>query len=268
MYINGSQEANMTDEPQDKPIAPDDPTTASMAKSPLSSSDEPSWDIADTSAVTARTEKNAPTDSSEELSAGDSEPLRRESVVRAASKLAASGSAPVLLQQFFNDQIDLSAELATRFPSLPLMSVIRFRKLEGKSQRGVATLSTPDGVASAVIDADATSGSIQMSFSYGSMMSLRFRMDELSSMDRSRWLELMRRDAGGVAFLWGQARWEQDYVICVTRRHFASIYAFSHHGFEAAVRLTPDVTKKLLDWLEKFWHTASPGDQPPKMLTW
>lgn len=258
----------MTDDPQDKPAAPDDSTIAA-AKPTLSASDEPSWDSADTSTVIPRTDKNSAADSTDdELFAGDSEPLRRESIVRAASKLAASGSAPVLLQQFFNDQIDLSAELATRFPSLPLMSVIRFRKLEGKLQRGVATLSTPDGVASAVIDADATTGSIQMSFSYGSMMSLRFRMDELSSMDRSRWLELMRRDAGGVAFLWGQARWEQDYVICVTRRHFASIYAFSHHGFEAAVRLTPDVTKQLLDWLEKFWHTASPGDQPPKMLTW
>src|SRR5690349_15935957 len=141
----------MTDDPQDKPAAPDDPTIAS-AKPTLSTSDEPSWDSADTSAVTPRTDKNVAADSSDnELAAGDSEPLRRESSVRAASKLAASGSAPVLLQQFFNDQIDLSAELATRFPSLPLMSVIRFRKLEGKSQRGVATLSTPDGVASAVI---------------------------------------------------------------------------------------------------------------------
>jgi hypothetical protein len=123
-------------------------------------------------------------------------------------------------------------------------------------------------VAAAVIDADASSGSIQLSFSYGSMMSMRFRMDELSSMDRSRWLELMRREGGGVAFLWGQARWEQDYVICVTRRHFASVYAFSYHGFEAAARLTPEVTKKLLDWLEKFWTVAAPGDEPPKMVTW
>ena len=256
----------MTDDPQNKPVTPDDSTIPPAPKTSLSDD----WDIAgDTAASVARTDVPPRPDAvAEDVLATDAQPPRREAIARAASKLAASGSAPVLLQQFFNDQIDLSAELATRFPSLPLMSVIRFRKLEGKSQRGVATLSTPDGVAAAVIDADATSGSIQLSFSYGSMMSLRFRMDELSSMDRSRWLELMRRDQGGVAFLWGQARWEQDYVICVTRRHFASIYAFSHHGFEAAVRLTPDVTKQLLDWLEKFWHSNAPGDEPPKLLTW
>ena len=252
----------MTDDPQMNPPAPDDPTMLSAPKIPLP--DEPSWDtVADTAAAPPRPEA-----ADDDLLSLEAEPPRREAVARAASKLAASSSAPVLLQQFFNDQIDLSAELATRFQSLPLLSVIRFRKLEGKTQRGVATLSTPDGVASAVIDADAPSGSIQLSFSYGSMMSLRFRMDELSSMDRSRWLELMRRDAGGVAFLWGQARWEQDYVICVTRRHFASIYAFSHHGFEAAARLTPDVTRQLLDWLEKFWNTAASSDPPPKMLSW
>jgi len=257
----------MTDQPQDKPPMPEDPTIPSASSI---ASNEPSWDLtADTAASTPHKEESPSQDTPDDdpLTA-DAEPPRREAVVRAASKLAASGSAPVLLQQFFNDQIDLSAELATRFPSLPLMSVIRFRKLEGKTQRGVATLSTADGVASAVIDADATTGSIQLSFSYGSMMSLRFRMEELSSMDRSRWLELMRREGGGVAFLWGQARWEQDYVICVTRRHFASIYAFSHHGFEAAVRLTPDVSKQLLDWLEKFWSAASSGDQSPKLLTW
>ncbi|MEO8610665.1 MAG: hypothetical protein ABI690_22400 [Chloroflexota bacterium] len=257
----------MSDDPQNKPMTPEDSTIPSAPKKSLP--DDSSWDLPqDTAASAPHAETPARPNTADDLPAIDAPPPRREAVARAASKLAASGSAPVLLQQFFNDQIDLSAELVTRFPSLPLMSVIRFRKLQGKSQRGVATLSTPDGVAAAVIDADATSGSIQLSFSYGSMMSLRFRMDELSSMDRSRWLELMRRDQGGVAFLWGQARWEQDYVICVTRRHFASIYAFSHHGFEAAVRLTPDVTKQLLDWLEKFWHSNAPGDEPPKLLTW
>jgi hypothetical protein len=252
----------MTDEPQDKSPTPENPPMPSTAN-------EPSWDLtADTAASTPHTGELASPAVPDDLLADDNEPPRREAVVRAASKLAASNSAPVLLQQFFNDQIDLSAELATRFPALPLMTVIRFRKLEGKTQRGVATLSTADGIASAVIDADAATGSIQLSFSYGSMMSMRFRMDDLSSMDRSRWLELMRREGGGVAFLWGQARWEQDYVICVTRRHFASIYAFSHHGFEAAVRLTPDVIKQLLDWLEKFWSATPPGEPPPKQLTW
>jgi hypothetical protein len=172
------------------------------------------------------------------------------------------------LQQFFNDQIDLSTELYNRFPSLPLLSVIRLPKTDTKATRGVATLTTQDGVASAVIDVDLASGGVHLSFTYGSMLSLHFRMDELSSMDRARWLELMRREGGGVAFMWGQARWEKDYVICVTRRKFASLYAFSHNGFEAAVRLTPEVAQKLLDWLDRFWKTDSSGGEPPKLLTW
>lgn len=196
------------------------------------------------------------------------EPAGRQAVARAASKLAASPSAPWLLQQFFNDQIDLSTELYNRFPSLPLLSVIRLPKSDTKTTRGVATLTTQDGVASAVIDVNSASGGLHLSFTYGSMLSLHFRMDDLSGMDRSRWLELMRREGGGVAFMWGQARWEKDYVICVTRRKFASLYAFSHNGFEAAVRLTPDVATQLLDWLEKFWKTDAPGGEPPKLLTW
>jgi hypothetical protein len=198
----------------------------------------------------------------------DLEPAGRQGVARAASKLASSSSAPWLLQQFFNDQIDLSTELHNRFPSLPLMSVIRFRNADSKSPRGVATLATADGSATAVIDVDGTSGGAHLSFTYGSMLSLHFRMDELSNMDRARWLELMRREAGGVAFLWGQARWERDYVICVTRRKFASLYAFSHHGFEAAVRLTPDVAQQLLDWLERFWKSEAASGDAPNLLTW
>lgn len=195
------------------------------------------------------------------------EPADRGAVVRAASKLAGSTSAPWLLQQFFNDQIDLSTELASRFPNMPLMSIIRLREMDSKTRRGVATLSNADGMAGVVVDADAA-GSVQLSFTFGSMLALRFRMDGLSGMDRARWLELMRREQGGVAFLWGQSRWEQDYAICVTRRRFANLYAFSHNGFEASVRLTPEVAKKLIDWLDKFWQAEPPAGDPPKMLTW
>ena len=218
----------MSDDPKDNFIEPDDATLPSTLK-PIIPPD--------------------PT---------DLEPAGREGVVRAASKLASSTSAPWLLQQFFNDQIDLSTELHNRFPSLPMMSVIRFRNVEFKNPRGVATLASADGSASAVIDVDAASGGMHLSFTYGSMLSLHFRMDGLSGMDRARWVDLMRREAGGVAFLWGQERWEKDYAICVTRRKFTSLYAFSHNGFEAAVLMTPDVTKQLLDWLEKFWRANSP----------
>jgi hypothetical protein len=118
----------------------------------------------------------------------DIEPAGRQGVARAASKLASSSNAPWLLQQFFNDQIDLSTELHNRFPSLPLMSVVRFRNTDSKSPRGVATLSTADGSATAVIDVDGASGGAHLSFTYGSMLSLHFRMDELSNMDRAIWI--------------------------------------------------------------------------------
>src|SRR5512143_3158561 len=50
-----------------------------------------------------------------------------------------SPGAPWLLQQHFAHQIDLGADLAFRYPSLPLLSVSRFRDLD--TQHGVALLS-------------------------------------------------------------------------------------------------------------------------------
>jgi hypothetical protein len=108
-----------------------------------------------------------------------------------------------------------------------------------------------------------------MSFTLGSMLTLRFTMNELSELDRTRWLELMQREEGGLAFLWGQTRWSNDYVICIARKYFTNFYAFSPHNFEAAVRLTPGVIKQLLEWLEDIWSSSPPVDEtPPTLLTW
>lgn len=175
---------------------------------------------------------------------------------------------PWTLQQFFNGEIDLDVELAKRFPNMPVMAAIYFRSLGTRTGRGVATLSTADSASSVIIDADAATREVQISFTYGSMLTLRFTLDDLSEMDRSRWLELMRREQGGLAFLWGPTRWESDYMICVARKYFTNFYAFSPRSFEAAVRMTPDVTRKLLDWLEQFWKTPPPSDETPKLLTW
>jgi hypothetical protein len=101
------------------------------------------------------------------------------------------------------------------------------------------------------------------------MLTLRFRQDDVSDVDRTRWLELMRREQGGLAFLWGPVRWEKDYIICVVRRYFTNLYAFSPHGFEAGVRMTPDVTRQLLNWLEKLWNITPPASTADgKILTW
>jgi hypothetical protein len=201
------------------------------------------------------------------LDEGDTIPLEQP-VKSQAIAVTQPGSAPWTLQQFFNGEIDLERELAARFPNVPLMSTIRFRSLGAKSKRGIATLATQDGTASTLVEADAASRAVQLSFSFGSMLTLRFRLDNLSDVDRSRWLELMRRDQGGLAFLWGQSRWEHDYVICVVHKHFTNLYAFSNREFEAAIRLTPDVTRQLLDWLESNWKPEEASDGTPKLLTW
>ncbi|GAB4313652.1 MAG: hypothetical protein Kow00117_06200 [Phototrophicales bacterium] len=175
---------------------------------------------------------------------------------------------PWALQQFFNGEIDLAVELSERFSTTPLMSVIKTRTLGTRKERGVAELSTPDGAAAIIFEADKTNHVVQLSFTFGSMLTLRFRLDDLNHTDRTRWLELMRRDQGGLAFLWGPSRWESDYVICITRKYYTNFYAFSPRHFEAAARLTPEVTTKLLNWLETFWQQDEKDDEPPQLLTW
>lgn len=177
---------------------------------------------------------------------------------------------PWTLQQFFNGEIDLVEELSTRFQSVPVLSVIYFRSLGTRTGRSVATLVAQDGSVQVVFDADKTTKVVQMSFTLGSMLTLRFRLDDLGDMDRERWLELMRREHGGMAFLWGPARWESDYLICVSRKYYTNIYAFSPRSYEAAVRLTPDVIRKLLDWLDSIWKVEpnNPDEEPPALLTW
>ncbi|MFW5709134.1 MAG: hypothetical protein ACOCX5_02820 [Chloroflexota bacterium] len=175
---------------------------------------------------------------------------------------------PWVLQQFFKGEIDLDMELSNRSSNMPVMATIKFRGLGTRTGRGVATLTTQDGAAQVIFDADRQTGVVQVSFTFGSMLTLRFKLHNL--VDRRRWLELMRREAGGLAFLWGPDRWEQDYAICISRRYFTNFYTFSPHGFEAATRLTPEVTGKLLDWLESFWQEdeEKPDQDSPPMLTW
>ncbi|MEQ8672417.1 MAG: hypothetical protein RLP44_08795 [Aggregatilineales bacterium] len=177
---------------------------------------------------------------------------------------------PWTLQQFFNDEIDLDVELATRFQNMPVLSIFRERGLGTKSGRGVATLSSGDGAAQVIFDADATTKTVQMSFTFGAMLTLRFSLDSLTDANRDRWLALMRRREGGLSFLWGPSRWEHDYLICISRQYHTNIYAFSPNNFEAGARMTPDVLNKLLDWLDKFWNAddADGTDESPDLLTW
>lgn len=202
---------------------------------------------------------------------GDTQPLLpvvSAHIVQKPDVKGASGVPPWTLQQFFNGEIDLDIELSKRFPNMPVLSLIRFRTLGTQSGRSVATLMTQDEAVSVVFDADTKSKVIQISFTFGSMITLRFVIDDVGEMDRERWLELMRREQGGLAFLWGPHRWDKDYVICISRKYFTNLYAFSPRNFEASIRMTPAVTKALLDWLETFWDTDNKDNKPPELLTW
>lgn len=175
--------------------------------------------------------------------------------------------APWLLQQHYAGGIDLVAELSSRYPSLPLMTVIRFRRSRTESQPAVAALSSADGNATVHIEAMPNSRLVQFAFTYSSMLTLRFQMESLSSMDCAHWLELIRREQDGIAFLWGQSRWEKDYLITVLLRRFACLYAFSRFGSEAGARLTHDVKNQLREWLAVIWSEA-PADSATQLLNW
>lgn len=177
---------------------------------------------------------------------------------------------PWTLQQFFNGEINLDVELANRFRNMPVMSTINFRALGNRTGRGVATIAAQDGAAQVIFDADRTTRVVHLSFTFGSMLTLHFRLQHLNDVDRARWVALMRRETGGLAFLWGPSRWENDYVICVSRKYFTNLFAFSPNNFEAAVRMTPEVTRKLIDWLDDFWKQDEdpPEDDSPQLLTW
>ena len=173
------------------------------------------------------------------------------------------------LQQFFDGQINLDSELAQRFTNVPVMSTAKFRVLGNRKEHGVATITAQDESSWVVFDVDKVSHVTHIAFTLGGMLSLRFKLEGLNDIDRKRWIALMRRDEGGLAFLWGPQRWEHDYAVCVKRKFFTNIFAFSPGQFEAAIRMTPDVTRQLVNWLEKFWETDAPDiNEPPPILTW
>jgi hypothetical protein len=176
--------------------------------------------------------------------------------------------APWELEQYFDGEIDLDKELASRYPNMPLMSLVNFRALGTRDRRAVALLSTQDSAASLRIEVDQKSRGMHLVFTLSSMLSLRFRMEGQSEKDRAAWLEAMRREQGETAFLWGARRWEADYMVCAARRHFTNLYAFSPGSFEAAARLTADVGRRVLDWLDQFWQGEQVEDADSTTLTW
>jgi len=201
--------------------------------------DEPSTDVTDTTAPRKR---------------------RLDDVTRFAQDEPAGTPQPQVnpcaLQHYFDGEIDLIKELASRFPQIPVMSLIHIRQVGTQTRRGVATLATQDGAASVIVEIDAPSQALQFTFALSSMLALRFTLGKLSVLDREQWIETMRRESGEPAFLWNKERWGSSYIVGAAQKNFTHLFAFSPQSIEAAARLTPEVTRRLVDWLEFYWNDA------------
>lgn len=160
--------------------------------------------------------------------------------------------APLLLEQYFRSEIDLDRELASRFGAMPLMSQCSVRMTGAKVRRGVAMLAAQDGSAGLRVEIDGSTRALSLTFTLGAMLGWTFAPPRLSDLDRTAWLEAMRKGEA-IVFLWGPLRWSGDYLIFAPGRHTTNVYAFSARGAEAGVRLTPEVAGRLLGWMERLW---------------
>lgn len=164
--------------------------------------------------------------------------------------------APVTIKQFLRGEIDLDTELARRFANAPLLtSIARSPQDTRPANRATAMLTSQDAGTMLTFDIFSDQNVTEATFTLSHMMALRFHMGDLSSYDKRRWMELMRREAG-VAFLWASRRWEDDYCIFVLRPHYVRMYAFSPERFEASVRLTHPVARQLINWLDMRWQAG------------
>lgn len=166
-------------------------------------------------------------------------------------------AAPPPIRQFLRGEIDLEGELARRFARAPLLaSIARSPQDARAASQATAMLSSQDGGAILSFDLYAEQDVTEATFTLNHMLALHFRLENLSSFDKRRWLDLMRRDAG-VAFLWSNRRWEEDYAIFVLRPNYVRLYAFSPQRFEASARLTHPVARQLINWLDMRWFQAN-----------
>lgn len=176
-----------------------------------------------------------------------------------------STDAPIELRQFFTGETDLDDDLSQRYVNAALLSHARLVQLPGEPPRyrAVTILSSQDDSVSMNVDAfQDAAGAIRMDFTFTLLSTLtqRFALHGVPPVDARRWMELMRRDSG-ITFLWTRARWEQPYFVFVVREHFARFHAFSPQGYEASVRLTPDMVTLLCNWLEAVWLSRA-ADEP------
>jgi hypothetical protein len=173
---------------------------------------------------------------------------------------------PWILQQHFNGEIDLDRELNSRFKTMPVLSIVKLRRLD--ATHALALLMTQDGASTLRVEVDLAQNTLQLVFTMRSMLALKFTLRDLGDSHRMRWLEGTRTEPQRPSFCWGPSRWESDHLITVSHPYYANIYAFSDQ-FEAAVRLTTEAKDQLLDWLTELWKPRSSLDATiPTLTTW
>lgn len=181
-------------------------------------------------------------------------PSRRPAVAERLNGVQLTQGAPGWLQRFFNGETTVEAEIAGRYPQMPLMTTFHL-KTDAKTKRSMAMLATQDGAASLRIEAEAATGTATLTFVLGSMLGLSFALTGLSDLDRAHWLEMVKRADGEAAFLWSAARWRSDFVVTASHKHYVTLYAFSPAHLEAAARLSADAARKWIAWLESTWKS-------------
>lgn len=195
-------------------------------------------------------------------------PLSQTSEPNGSAPIPLPARAPWLLQQFIDGEISevaLDAQMSSRFPNMPVLSTISFRH-DKRGRYDMAMLATQDGAAMMLVEFDHRAQATQFSFTIRSMLTLRYALPGLTRLERERWLETMRLYESRMAFLWGQKRWESNYLLALTHKYHTNVYAFSPHHFESAARLTTEVTRQLVDWLDTCWQPPANGDTSP--LNW
>lgn len=164
---------------------------------------------------------------------------------------------PPLLRDFMDGTADLIRELEGRYQTPPLMSLFRVNE----ARAGVAILATQDGAATLTVEVDNRSNALDCTFRLNSMLGHHFSLRSLSDLDRTRWLAILREGEAEPVLLWTAARWNQDYLIASAHRYYTNLFAFAPQHAEAAARLTPEASRKLLDWLDARWFApAEPGE--------